>query len=62
MGPLKRRRTSQWVEVTERMKRVDLLTSREVAAAVRSARSAAAAAARQRQLNELIAAVELHRR
>jgi len=46
--------------VTERMKKVDLLTSREIAAAVRSAKSVAVAATQERQLKELITAVELH--
>ena len=46
--------------VAERMKRVDLLTSREIGAAVRSAKSTAERAARERRVAELIAAVELH--
>lgn len=46
--------------VTRRMKRVDPLTGREVAAAVRSAKAAAASAVRVRQLNEVIGAVQEH--
>ncbi|WP_243073679.1 hypothetical protein [Microbacterium sp. SS28] len=46
--------------VTERMKRVDLLTSRDVAAAVRSARSNVAVAARERRAQQLWADIEAH--
>jgi len=46
--------------VTERLKRVDLLTSREVAAAVRSAKSTAVAAAEERRLKSLVDAVDSH--
>lgn len=46
--------------VTDRMKRVDLLTSRDVAAAVRSARSNIAAAERERRAEQLRADIEAH--
>jgi hypothetical protein len=46
--------------VTDRMQRVDLLTSRDVAAAVRSARSNVTAAARERRVQQVRADVEAH--
>ncbi|SFS16624.1 hypothetical protein SAMN04487846_3339 [Microbacterium sp. cf046] len=46
--------------VAERVRRVDFLTSREIAAAIRSAKSAAAIVARERRLDEIKAAVKAH--
>ncbi|MEU1970777.1 hypothetical protein ABZ477_03905 [Microbacterium sp. NPDC019599] len=46
--------------VADRMKRVDLLTGREIAAAVRSAKSALVTATREKQIRALIDAVEVH--
>ncbi|WP_344065667.1 hypothetical protein [Microbacterium pumilum] len=46
--------------VTDRMKRIDRLTSREVRAAVRSARSVFSTATRQRRMAELVRDAESH--
>ncbi|WP_104133189.1 hypothetical protein [Cryobacterium sp. M91] len=46
--------------VAERMRRVDLLTSRDVAAAVRSTKAGVRRVERQQQMNELMKAIVVH--